>query len=70
MTARSQKGCSGAPEPGSAPYGRGCGTGAETRDIRGAMPEAAPLLTPGAARVLLRILLKARARSAGGEEDR
>jgi hypothetical protein len=70
VTSKPQKGCSGAPESDSAPYGRGCGTGAEARSIRVAMPDELPVLNPGAARVLLRILLKARVRSAGQEEKR
>lgn len=69
MTSRPQKGCSGAPESKSAPYGRECATGARTRRIRVDMPAEPPVLTPGAARVLLRILLKARARPSGKEKE-
>jgi hypothetical protein len=69
MTSRSQKGCSGAPESDSAPYGREYATGAHVRRIRVHMPAEVPMLTPGAARVLLRILLKARARPSGKEKE-
>jgi hypothetical protein len=69
MTSRSQKGCSGAPEPGSAPYRREYATGAQERRIRVDMPAEPPTLTPGAALVLLRILLKTRARPSGREKE-
>jgi hypothetical protein len=69
MTSRSHKGCSEAPESDLAPYGREYATGAHVRRIRVHLPAEAPMLTPGAARVLLRILLKARARLSGKEKE-
>jgi hypothetical protein len=69
MTSRSQKGCSGAPESGSAPYRRGHAAGAQVRRIHIEMPAEPPMLTPGAARALLRILRKARARPSGKEKE-
>lgn len=62
MTPKQQKGCSRAPESDSAAYGRESESGAAPRGIRVIMPSEPPRLTPGAARVLLRILIKARAR--------
>lgn len=69
MTSGSQKGCSGAPESGSAPYRREHAADQEPCRIRIDMPAKPPMLTPGAARAMLRILLKARVRHTGEERD-
>jgi hypothetical protein len=69
MTARSQEGCSGAPESGSPPYGHRREANATDREIRVLMPDRPPTLTPGAARVLLRILVKCRDRLVRDREE-
>jgi hypothetical protein len=69
MTPKRQKGCSGAPESRSAAYGRESESGAAPRGIRVIMPSEPPQLTPAAARMLLRILIKARARLSQDQEE-
>jgi hypothetical protein len=70
MTEKKQRACSGPPKSKSRPYDNrpGPGTGRVSRRqpdderVRLILPEEPPLLTPEAARALLRILAKARAR--------
>lgn len=69
MTPEEQKGCSGAPESRSEAYGHESESGAAPRGIRVIMPSEPPRLTPAAARVLLRILIKARARLSRAQEE-
>lgn len=64
MTREPQNACSGAPESGSPAYGHRSEVCAGTGRITLITPAEPPVLAPGAARVLLRILLKARARLA------
>ncbi len=77
MTARKEKACSGPPKRRDAAYPRRPGAGpgrtprrasADRKSIRVILPDEPPVLTPGAARVLLRILVKAHARTM--EENR
>ena len=81
MTARKEKACSGPPKrrnaayphrPGAAGPGRtprrARHDAADRKRIRVILPDEPPVLTPGAARVLLRILVKAHARTM--EENR
>ena len=85
MTARKEKACSGPPKRRDAAYPRRPGAGpgrspgrartaaADRKRIRVILPDEPPVLTPGAARVLLRILLKAHAQAVADDrrkEDR
>lgn len=75
VTGRRQKACSGPPKtrPAAYPHRPGAGPGrtsrrardrsADRKRIRVILPDEPPVLTPGAARVLLRILLKAHAQA-------
>lgn len=67
MTARKQSACSGPPKSGSRPYDSRPGSGSgrtprhaqDQEDIHVILPAEPPRLTPGAARALLRVLVKA-----------
>jgi hypothetical protein len=71
MTPRTQRACSGPPKTQSRPYDNRPGTGPSrapkrqqpsTARVRLVLPDEPLQLTPGAARVLMRIILKAHAR--------
>jgi hypothetical protein len=70
MTARKERACSGPPKSRTRPYDNRPGTGLKRApdrkpggdQIRVLLPSEPPRLTPGAARALLRILVKAYAR--------
>lgn len=76
MTARRERACSGPPKSRSRPYDNRPAAGRKRAPgpkpggerIRVILPEEPPRLTPGAARALLRILVKAHARLA--EQDK
>jgi hypothetical protein len=76
MTARKQSACSGPPKSRSRPYDNrpGSGPGRMPRhaqdqgDIHVILPAEPPRLTPGAARALLRVLVKAHARLKGQDQ--
>lgn len=72
MTARKERACSGPPKSRSRPYDNRPAAGPKRAPgrtpggerIRVILPPEPPRLTPGAARVLLRILVQAHARRA------
>lgn len=77
MTEKTQRACSGPPKTHSRPYDNRPGTGpgrAPKRQpsaarVRLVLPAEPPPLTPGAARVLLRIIVKAHARLTSHQEE-
>ncbi len=81
MTARKEKACSGPPKrrnaayphrPGAAGPGRtprrARHDAADRKRIRVILPDEPPVLTPGAARVLLRILFEAHAQAVANDQ--